>query len=61
MPNNLQTFLEYVTNLGWSLVTALVGAELMVALTNGKLPIIPSIIIVSAFCFPAVDVLNADT
>lgn len=52
-PNKQQAFLEFVTNIGWSLVTALVGAELMVALTNNKLPIIPSIIIVSAFDFPA--------
>ncbi|KAK5365329.1 hypothetical protein LTS03_008894 [Exophiala xenobiotica] len=46
-PNNEQAFLEFVTNLGWSLVTALVGAEVMVALTDDKLPIIPSIIVIS--------------
>jgi purine-cytosine permease-like protein len=50
-PNNEQALLEFITNLGWSLVTALVGAEVMVALTDDKLPIIPSIIIVSAFDF----------
>lgn len=50
-PNSQQTFLEFATNIGWSVVTGLVGAELMVALTNDKLPIIPSIIIVSAFRF----------
>jgi purine-cytosine permease-like protein len=50
-PDNQQTFLEFATNIGWSVVTGLVGAELMVALTNDKLPIIPSIIIVSASGF----------
>ena len=43
----VQTFLEFVTNIGWSLVTALVGAELMTAMTGNALPIIPSIIVIS--------------
>ena len=42
-----QCLLEFITNLGWSLVTALVGAELMVSLTNDKLPIVPSIIVIA--------------
>jgi len=47
----MQIVLEYITNIGWSLVTVIVAGQLMVAITDDGLPIIPSIIIVSTMIY----------
>jgi len=54
----MQIVLEYITNIGWSLVTVIVAGQLMVAITDDGLPIIPSIIIVSTMCTHAAQYID---